>query len=97
MIGGVVIEAVTRDDRVRLRVAERLYDEDGSRAGIGDECGVFISPEGTIPSVGDDVWWQSGKVYWTPADRRFVDFPLKKVGYSSSHAEALSDEGWVAT
>jgi hypothetical protein len=84
MIGGVVIFVSVRGERTCLWCAERLYDGFGNRAGIGDECGVYVDLDGEIPSVGDDVWWQCGKVYWTPEDERFHDRPLRKIGYSGS-------------
>jgi hypothetical protein len=32
--------------------------------------------------VGDGVWWQSGYLFWTPADKHVQDVPLPRKGYS---------------
>lgn len=82
MVGGTVIE--TRAMRVhagdypgRDIDVHRLWCANHH----GDECAVYTKhAEGVRP--GDSIWWQDGKVYWTSADRRFIDKPLPKVGYS---------------
>lgn len=43
----------------------------------GDECAVHVEDASAMPLPGDEVWWQSGKVYWDN-DRR----ELRKIGYS---------------
>ena len=43
----------------------------------GDECAVDVEDAPAMPIPGDEVWWQSGKVYWDN-DRR----ELRKIGYS---------------
>lgn len=72
MIGGRIIEVIYVDASIRLWCVDRN----------GDESTVHIAMTADVPAVGDDVWWQSDKVYWTPTDRRFVDKPLCKIGYS---------------
>jgi hypothetical protein len=78
MIGGKVIDVARRIDRTALWCLDHR---------TGDECHVYISPTDDVPALGDDVWWQAGKVYWTPADRRFTDRPLTKVSYAWSENE----------
>jgi hypothetical protein len=77
MIGGKVLQVVHlhADNEIELLCVDTDH-------AIHDECVVRIQAGIDIPQVGDDVWWQSGVVYWTPADRRFMDRPIKKVGYS---------------
>lgn len=52
----------------------RLWCVDGN-----DECAVrvHVHPEDTLPELGQEVWWQSGKVYFNK-DRN----TLPKVGNS---------------
>jgi hypothetical protein len=85
MIGGKIIQIARHGDRIELWCVDP-HDASGvSKTGIHDECRVSVYTEDyDAPAVGDDVWWQAGKVYWTPANRRFVDKPLIKAGYSAS-------------
>ena len=47
----------------------------------GDECCVYVEP--ACPAqVGDQIWWQGRKVYWTPKDRLREDVPFARYGYS---------------
>lgn len=46
-----------------------------------DECAVNVETEAEMPAVGDEVWWQAGKVYWDN-DRR----ELRKIGNSYTPA-----------
>ena len=75
----IILSVASRGSKVLLWGVERHAPH--------DECGVYIASDGEIPAVGDDVWWQAGKVYWTPANRLFRDRPLRKIGYSSSGPE----------
>ena len=49
----------------------------GDRHEPYDECAVFAEPAEIMPKVGDQIWWQCGKVYF---DRD--QHTLRKVGYS---------------
>jgi len=74
----------TGDGMIRLWCVDQ-YDHSGeTKTGIRDEAHVWIDVAGDVPSIGDDVWWQGHKVFWTPADRHFTDRPLRKIGYSLS-------------
>lgn len=85
MIGGEVIEVrpmtvVAGDspgkpvDVIRIWCVERQS---------GSECAVYAKRYSDCKvEPGDSVWWQSGKVMWTPKDRSVIDVPLEKVGYS---------------
>lgn len=42
-----------------------------------NECCVDVRNASEMPSVGDNIWWQAGKVYWDN-DSKY----LEKVGYS---------------
>ena len=52
----------------------------------GNETAVKVQIEFDMPSVGDEVWWQSGRVYFDK-DRK----SLAKVGYSYSK-ETTNDQ-----
>ena len=68
MVGGWIIEiAPVRDGQSRLWCVDRN----------GDECAVNVENAPAMPLLGDEVWWQAGKVFWD-GDRR----QLRKVGYS---------------
>jgi len=76
----VVIEVAHFGDRVRLWCMDRYDQSREQRLGIYNEHAVYVDAAGDIPAVGDDVWWGSDTVYWTPADRRFQGRPLSRVG-----------------
>lgn len=87
MVGGKVIGLSRRPDSTLLNVQDKR-----------DNCCVRViekkisNGEQVSIKLGDDVWWQCGKVMWTPAgeyrpgaDQKCgVDFDihLPKVGYS---------------
>jgi hypothetical protein len=47
----------------------------------GDEGAIYIARD-ELPSIGDELVWHSGRPLWTPADRRFVERPLRRLGYN---------------
>lgn len=84
-VGGRLIEILpmTLDDGdsvIRLWVVDRQ----------GDETCVYSEPQDVMPELGDDIWWQCGRIYFD-RDRQH----LKKVGYSFSapgFRQRLKDE-----
>jgi len=38
----------------------------------GDETAVKVKTQADMPSVGDEVWWQSGKVYFDNDRRQLI-------------------------
>lgn len=88
MVGGHVIGIVRGKETTLLHVEDR-------RHGRSDRCGVrcvekrIDNGEQVKISLGDQVWWQSGEIMWTPTpcgqgDRCGIDFDIRlpKVGYS---------------
>jgi hypothetical protein len=73
VIGGKVIEVRPEGDRARIWCMDTQRD---------DECAIYVCSEDEMPVPGDTVWWQGGKAYWTPSDRRFTDRSMTKVGNS---------------
>lgn len=73
MVGGKIIEIVPISATADGIAVSRLWCVDSN----GDECAVHVEDAPAMPLLGDEVWWQSGKVYWD-GDRR----ELRKVGYS---------------
>ena len=76
MIGGKVIGIARRKGETLLHV------QDGK-----DTCSVWCVEPGSKMrmhygqiELGDSVWWQCGKVYWTSA--HYSDVPLLKIAYS---------------
>ena len=68
MVGGWIIEiAEVKPGETRLWCVDRQ----------GDECAVHVDTAPAMPLLGDEIWWQSGKVYWD-RDRR----TLSKIGSS---------------
>jgi hypothetical protein len=97
MIGGVIIYTQSMGNVSLLQCAEVLYDECGNRTSIGcNELCVRVKNEADMPNVGDLIWWQSGKVYWTPEDKRFEDKALEKIGYSFRPAANFLEENRAA-
>jgi hypothetical protein len=71
MVGGRIISITPRGNGItQLWCVE-------AQNGSTDECAVDVRDAPAMPLVGDEIWWQSGKVYWDQ-DRR----TLEKVGYS---------------
>jgi len=102
MVGGTVIGVSQKEGDALLNVAETDQNWFADNI-IGDTCAVRCSAEridnGRRVRImpGDKVWWQCGKVYWTPARKnneqtcRYEDnddvthgddIALKKIGYS---------------
>ncbi len=73
MIGGKVIEVRSEGDKTRLWCID---------SGGQDELAVYVKTTAELPACGDDIWWQGREVMWTPADRRFTDKHLERIGYS---------------
>lgn len=91
MVGGTVIGLSRKGGETLLNVKDNTYS---------DECAVRCrefrtdTNEPVQIGVGDQVWWQCGQVYWTPAAARSGDLaqrtagranwdiPLRKIGYS---------------
>lgn len=80
MVGGTVIEVQKRPDKYRVWCMDRN----------GDECAVYVEPTPFIKE-GDKIWWQSGKVYWTPQGSEVGDVMVfKKIGFSFDPRESES-------
>lgn len=94
MVGGEVVGLSRKSGETLLNVRDLTYRSDycavrcaEKRADTGEPVRI---------AVGDQVWWQCGKVYWTPKrgtapvcryrDHDGVtagsDIPLPKIGYS---------------
>ena len=43
----------------------------------GDEAIVYAEPASVLPKLGDDIWWQSKKIFFN-----YNNNFLKKIGYS---------------
>jgi hypothetical protein len=76
MVGGKIIEV--RDDR--RAGTTRLWVMDNRPP--HDEAAIYVETQAEMPVAGDAVWWQGRSAMWTPADRRFVDRVLPRIGYS---------------
>lgn len=71
MVGGRIISKTPKGNGiVQLWCVE-------AQNGSTDECAVDVLEAPVMPMIGDEIWWQSGKVYFD-SDRR----ELEKVGYS---------------
>lgn len=72
MIGGVIIDILTKGETTLLWCMNRENDEGA----------IFVKNEAEMPEVGDRVWWQGHQAFWTPKDERFVERVLQRVGYN---------------
>lgn len=65
-VGGRIIEiaqhSLNGKTRTRLWVVDRN----------GDESGVFVEDAPDMPKVGDEVWWQAGKVYFDGDSKHLI-------------------------
>lgn len=90
MVGGKVIGVIVRGDKSLLNILD-------GRDECAVRCGLNRIDNGKIIRIhpGDGVWWQAGKVYWTPVGSlcryddddeeltgKLVDIALPKFGYS---------------
>ena len=80
MVGGSVIEVRPMKAHGSGRDVIRLWCLDATNGGR-DECAVYTAPADKLPAVGDQVWWQGGFIYWTPAGRH-EERKLPKIGNS---------------
>ena len=67
MVGGWIIDIWHGRQKVRLWCVDRH----------GDELCVYVEPFEDGPGLGDEIWWQCGRVMFD-RDRR----TLRKIGYS---------------
>jgi hypothetical protein len=80
MVGGKVVEIVMEPHRIFLNVQDKTYPK--------DRCGIYVlrDADSEQVEVGDSVWWQGNKVFWTPEATLLgsdvVDYPLDRVSYS---------------
>ncbi len=71
MVGGRLIEIGEMEPGVTRLWCVGIGQEHG------DECAVHVETAPAMPLLGDEIWWQAGKVYWDK-DRRH----LRKIGNS---------------
>lgn len=84
MVGGFIIGLVVRGDQALVNVR-------GTGCEKNDVIAIRCEHLGHKLGLGDAIWWQGDKCYWTPVaatqgrakDR---DIELPKVGYSHAHA-----------
>lgn len=78
-VGGRLIEILPMRLPESGREVLRLWvvDRPSGSPGFNDETCVYAQPQESLPAIGDEVWWQSGKIYFD-RDRQH----LVKVGYS---------------
>lgn len=51
----------------------------------GDETAVLVEPAASMPSIGDEIWWQDGRVYFD-GDKQ----SLRKIGNSFDPTRVLN-------
>ena len=90
MVGGIVIEVVEQAERVFIDCRDTKYR---------DTCSIFVERDKNSERVeiGDMVWWQGHKAFWTPQANRLseeesdkrgnkhgihYEIVLKRIGYS---------------
>lgn len=73
MVGGVVVEVVELEDRYYVNCRSLRYT---------DECAIHIKKTEFVPSFGDKMWWQGSWAFWTPADKKYVEKKIPRIGYS---------------
>lgn len=72
MVGGRVIELRKEGDLMRVWCMDRN----------GDECAIYVAmPGGGQINIGDQVWWQGRKAFWTAPGGK-EDVELERIGFS---------------
>lgn len=77
MVGGIIIDSAVCSVCIPPRQYLWVMDR-------GDELQISVTLADERPMIGDSIWWQGQKAYWTPGDRRFADRRLDRLGYSHS-------------
>lgn len=86
MIGGRAIE-IDRDRKgdVRLWVYQ---------PGEGEACVHAEDDMGAgLPSLGQEVWWQAGRIYFGGPDPKHGEVSLRKIGYSHAPYACRTEGG----
>ena len=84
MVGGYVIENIITnisDKAIDLEgdCVRRLWAIDRN----GDESAVYASSEqAKFVEPGDQIWWQSGTIYWSNQKGSLKDIPIQKIRFS---------------
>lgn len=102
MVGGKVCGVSIKGDEVHISVAEKRYWKDPPTYIGARVCCVRARYGGEPVKIGDEVWWQCGKVYWTPCTNGVndrpgkrcgvdYDIPLEKLGYSHDGGICLEE------
>ncbi len=73
MVGGTITNIKLEDGRASLRVEDNHQDT----------CMIEVRLDGTEIKVGDRIWWQGRRAYWSPAGE-VVDKLLTRIGFSYS-------------
>jgi hypothetical protein len=81
MIGGTVIEVCeikAKPDRLWVNCVDYPC---GQRQ---QACSVLVerNPDSEQIQIGDRLWWQSGKVFWTALDESRIEVEIRKIGGS---------------
>jgi len=81
MVGGKVIEVCDIPGRDELWVNCADFRQGRKHP---DTCSVLVerNADSEQIQIGDKLWWQGGKCYWTPQDESRVEVPIRKIGGS---------------
>jgi hypothetical protein len=83
MVGGTIIGMSIRADH-----SWGTLNVQGDGCERNDTRSVIIKPrrkdtgEKIRPAIGDQVWWQSGTLFWTPSDHSEIDVPVELVSHT---------------
>lgn len=76
MVGGIVIEVVdTKDGSTFIDCRDRTYHR--------DTCAIYVKTDekSRRVQIGDALWWQGSKAFWTPAHNRLSEKESKRRGH----------------
>ncbi len=95
MIGGIVLEVITLEDRIWVNCVDENEKSN-------EKCAIYVRRNETSERVrpADSIWWQGGKAMWTPygtdvkAGKCTVDFDihLTKLGCSGAERPGLVEK-----
>lgn len=93
MVGGKVIEVADIKSRPNVIWVNCADMPRGRRK--PDTCSVLVerSPDADKIEIGDSIWWQGGRIYWTPQDKSRVEVVLRKIGGSGVTYETACGPG----
>lgn len=77
MVGGIIDSVFHSENSTSVTVI-------GTGCEAKDCKGIELVPTDLPLDIGDQIWWQDRKAFWTPKDGSREDVAIERIGYSYS-------------